>query len=250
MLLQINNLSKYYGKDNVTKALDCINLSVEEGDFIGIMGPSGSGKTTLLNIIATIDKPTSGTVLISNKEISKIDENKLSSFRRNELGIVFQGYNLIDSLTVKENLALPMVLEKKSVAEIESRVLEIAKMLCIEKLLSKRPYEISGGEAQRVAIGRAIFNSPSLLLADEPTGNLDTKNSNSVMELFSEINAKKGVTTLLVTHNPEAAAYCKKIIFIRDGKFYNKIEKGENQKQFFNQILDVLSFLSTAQNVE
>ncbi len=250
MLLQINNLTKYYGKDNVTKALDGINMSVEKGDFIGIMGPSGSGKTTLLNIIATIDKPTSGSVLLSGQELSKIDEEKLSSFRRNELGIVFQDFNLIDSLTVKENLALPMVLEKKPVSDIENRLSEVVRLLGIETLLEKRPYEISGGETQRVAIGRAIFNAPSLLLADEPNGNLDTKNSNAVMNLFSEINDRHGVTTLVVTHNPEAASYCKKIIFIRDGRLYNKIERGENRKQFFNQIMDVLSFLSTAQDVE
>ncbi|MDD2292847.1 MAG: ABC transporter ATP-binding protein [Bacteroidales bacterium] len=204
----------------------------------------------LLNIIATIDKPTSGSVLLSGQELSKIDEEKLSSFRRNELGIVFQDFNLIDSLTVKENLALPMVLEKKPVSDIENRLSEVVRLLGIETLLEKRPYEISGGETQRVAIGRAIFNAPSLLLADEPTGNLDTKNSNAVMNLFSEINDRHGVTTLVVTHNPEAASYCKKIIFIRDGRLYNKIERGENRKQFFNQIMDVLSFLSTAQDVE
>lgn len=166
------------------------------------------------------------------------------------MGIVFQDFNLIDSLTVKENLALPMVLEKKPVSDIENRLSEVVRLLGIETLLEKRPYEISGGETQRVAIGRAIFNAPSLLLADEPTGNLDTKNSNAVMNLFSEINDRHGVTTLVVTHNPEAASYCKKIIFIRDGRLYNKIERGENRKQFFNQIMDVLSFLSTAQDVE
>lgn len=245
MLLEINNLTKYYGKDQITRALDGVNLSVEKGDFIAIMGPSGSGKTTLLNLISTIDKPTSGNVVLDGKDITRILEKEISDFRRNQLGIVFQGFNLIDSLTVKENLAIPMVLEKNGTKEIESRVEEVSKLLGISELLDKHTYEISGGEAQRTAIGRAIFNHPSLLLADEPTGNLDSKNSRAVMELFSAINEKEGVTTLMVTHNPEAAAYCKKVIFIRDGRLYNQICRGDNQKQFFSQILDTLSFLST-----
>lgn len=247
MLLDIQNLTKYYGKNNITKAVDGISLTVDKGDFIAIMGPSGSGKTTLLNLISTIDKPTSGNIFLNGMDITMIKNEELSSYRRNELGIVFQGYNLIDSLTVKENMALPMVLEKGSVSNIEKRVAEVSQMLGISHLLDKRPYEISGGEGQRTAIGRAIFNSPSLMLADEPTGNLDSKNSRAVMELFSSVNEKEGVTTLMVTHSPESASYCKKVLFIRDGKLYNKIERGESQKQFFNQILDVLSFLSTAE---
>lgn len=245
MLLEINGLTKYYGKDNITKALDGINLSVEEGDFMGIMGPSGSGKTTLLNLIATIDVPTSGNVLLEGKDITQLNAAALSSFRRNRLGIVFQGFNLVDSLTVRENIALPMVLNKAGVEAIQARVAQVAHLLEIEALLDKRPYEISGGEAQRTAIGRAIVNKPSLLLADEPTGNLDSKNSRAVMQLFSTINAQEGVTTLMVTHNPEAASYCKRNIFIRDGKLYNMLQRGDSQKLFFNQILDTLSFLST-----
>lgn len=246
MLLEINDLSKYYGKDPVTKALDGISLSVEKGDFIGIMGPSGSGKTTLLNLISTIDTPTSGTILLNGQDITHLAPNELSSFRRSQLGVVFQGFNLLDSLTIRENLALPMVLDKKEVSLINKRVEQVSKMLGISHLLDKRPYEISGGEAQRTAIGRAIFNEPSLLLADEPTGNLDSKNSKAVMALFNTINAQEGVTTLMVTHNPEAASYCKQIIFIRDGKLFNNIRRGDSQKQFFNQIMDILSFLSTA----
>lgn len=245
MLLEINGLTKHYGKDTVTKALDGISLSVEKGDFIGIMGPSGSGKTTLLNLISTIDTPTSGTILLNGQDITHMAPNEMSSFRRNQLGIVFQGFNLVDSLTIRENLALPMVLDKKEVPLINARVEEVSKLLGISHLLDKRPYEISGGEAQRTAIGRAIFNSPSLLLADEPTGNLDSTNSKAVMEFFNTINSQEGVTTLMVTHNPEAASYCKQIIFIRDGKLYNNIRRGDSQKQFFNQIMDTLSFLST-----
>lgn len=245
MLLEINGLTKYYGKDNITKALDGIDLSVEDGDFIGIMGPSGSGKTTLLNLIATIDAPTNGCVMLEGQDITHLSAAALSSFRRNRLGIVFQGFNLVDSLTVRENIALPMVLNKASVEAIQTRVAQVAHLLEIEALLDKRPYEISGGEAQRTAIGRAIINKPSLLLADEPTGNLDSKNSRAVMQMFSTINAQEGVTTLMVTHNPEAASYCKRIIFIRDGKLYNMLQRGDSQKLFFNKILDTLSFLST-----
>lgn len=245
MLLEINNLTKYFGSNNVVKALDGINLSVDHGDFVGIMGPSGSGKTTLLNLISTIDKPTSGSISINGTVVSSLTSDSLASFRRRELGIVFQDFNLIDSLTIRENLMLPMILERKGREELEKRVAEIASLLNISNILDKKPYEISGGEAQRTAIGRAIFNSPQLLLADEPTGNLDSKNAGAVMKLFTSINEHIGVTTIMVTHNPEAASYCKRIIFIRDGKLYNTIERGESREQFFEQILHLLSFMST-----
>jgi putative ABC transport system ATP-binding protein len=245
MLLEINNLTKYFGSNNVVKALDGINLSVDHGDFVGIMGPSGSGKTTLLNLISTIDKPTSGSISINGTVVSSLTSDSLASFRRRELGIVFQDFNLIDSLTIRENLMLPMILERKGREELEKRVTEIASLLNISNILDKKPYEISGGEAQRTAIGRAIFNSPQLLLADEPTGNLDSKNAGAVMKLFTSINEHIGVTTIMVTHNPEAASYCKRIIFIRDGKLYNTIERGESREQFFEQILHLLSFMST-----
>src|SRR5574344_125877 len=245
MLWEINNLTKYFGSNNVVKALDGINLSVDHGDFVGIMGPSGSGKTTLLNLISTIDKPTSGSISINGTVVSSLTSDSLASFRRRELGIVFQDFNLIDSLTIRENLMLPMILERKGREELEKRVTEIASLLNISNILDKKPYEISGGEAQRTAIGRAIFNSPQLLLADEPTGNLDSKNAGAVMKLFTSINEHIGVTTIMVTHNPEAASYCKRIIFIRDGKLYNTIERGESREQFFEQILHLLSFMST-----
>jgi putative ABC transport system ATP-binding protein len=245
MLLEIKDLTKYFGSNNVVKALDGINLSVEQGDFIGIMGPSGSGKTTLLNLISTIDKPTSGSISINGTEVSSLTSDSLASFRRRELGIVFQDFNLIDSLSVRENIMLPMILDKGREETMEKRLKEVAKILNISEILDKRPYEISGGEAQRTAIGRALFNSPQLLLADEPTGNLDSKNAGAVMRLFASINEQVGVTTMMVTHNPESASYCKRIIFIRDGKLYNMIERGESREQFFEQILHLLSFMST-----
>lgn len=245
MLLEIKDLTKYFGSNNVVKALDGINLSVEQGDFIGIMGPSGSGKTTLLNLISTIDKPTSGSISINETEVSSLTSDSLASFRRRELGIVFQDFNLIDSLSVRENIMLPMILDKGREETMEKRLKEVAKILNISEILDKRPYEISGGEAQRTAIGRALFNSPQLLLADEPTGNLDSKNAGAVMRLFASINEQVGVTTMMVTHNPESASYCKRIIFIRDGKLYNMIERGESREQFFEQILHLLSFMST-----
>lgn len=244
-LLEISNLTRFYGDRKITKAINGINLSIKKGEFIGIMGPSGSGKTTLLNLIATIDKPTSGSIRINDIEPAKLPEKQLASFRRNELGIVFQGYNLIDSLTLKENMALPMILEKKAISSIEERLAKISEILGITHLLDKYPYEVSGGEAQRAAIGRAIFNNPSLLLADEPTGNLDSKSADNVMELFTTINRNEEVTTVLVTHDPKAASYCHKVLFIRDGEIYNQIERGESQKVFFDKILDVLSYFNS-----
>lgn len=246
MSLQLNNITKTYGKRIVTEALKGISLSVKDGDFLGIMGPSGSGKTTLLNIIATIDNPTSGAVLVNDKDPHAVSEKELALFRRRELGIVFQSYNLLDTLTVRENIALPMALEKKSVKEIDARVNELAALLGIRKLLDKMPYEISGGEAQRTAIGRAVVNKPSLLLADEPTGNLDSKSSADVMSLLTKLNKEEGVTTVLVTHEAQAASYCDRVIFIKDGLLNNEINKGDNPKQFFQQIMDVLTFFNTS----
>lgn len=246
MSLQLNNITKTYGKRITTEALKGISLSVRKGEFLGIMGPSGSGKTTILNIIATIDHPTSGSVLVNNQNPHSNSESQLALFRRKELGIVFQSYNLLDTLTVRENIALPMALEKKSIQDIDARVNELANILGIAKLLDKMPYEISGGEAQRTAIGRAVVNKPSLLLTDEPTGNLDSKSSTDVMKLLTKLNKEEGVTTVLVTHEAEAASYCDRVIFINDGLINNEINKGDSKKQFFQEIMDVLTYFNTS----
>lgn len=243
-MLKIKNLRKVYTKGVNTEALKGINLDVEEGEFVGIMGPSGSGKTTLLNIISTIDTPSSGEILIKGENPNKISKRELSLFRRNELGMVFQYFNLLDSLSVKENIALPMILNKEKIKIIEDKVLSISETLGISSLLNKHPYEISGGEAQRTAIGRAIINNPSLLLADEPTGNLDSKSSNDVMQLIELLNKEKQTTTILVTHDPKAASFCNRVIFIKDGLLFNEIHKGDSQQQFFNDILQMLSFFN------
>lgn len=243
-VLEVNNITKIYSKGVITQALKGINISVKKREFIGVMGPSGSGKTTLLNIISTIDSPTSGTVLINGHEPHTATAGELALFRRCEMGIVFQAYNLMDTLTVKENMAMTMILDKKNTETIGNRIEELAETLGINEILDKYPYQISGGEAQRTAIGRAVANFPSILLADEPTGNLDSKASSDVMNLLAKLNSKEQVTLVLVTHDPFAASFCDRVVFIKDGLLHNEINKGESKKQFFNSILDTLSFLN------
>jgi len=247
MVLSIKDLRKVYSNGVVTEALKGINLSVNRGEFIGIMGPSGSGKTSLLNIIATVDKPTTGEMILNGQNPHSISKSMLAKFRRKQLGIVFQDFNLLDTLSVRENIALPMILDKINYKTIELRLQEVAKYLGISDLLDKHPYEISGGEAQRTAIARAVINEPSLLLADEPTGNLDSKASDDVMNMFAKLNEEECVTTIVVTHDPMAACFCNRVIFIKDGVLYNEIYKGDNRNKFYNEILDMLSFLNTAE---
>lgn len=247
MVLSIKDLRKVYSNGVVTEALKGINLSVNRGEFIGIMGPSGSGKTTLLNIIATVDKPSTGEIILNGENPHSISQSKLAKFRRKQLGIVFQDFNLLDTLSVGENIALPMILDKINHKAIKVRLLEVAKYLGISDLLDKHPYEISGGEVQRTAIARAVINNPSLLLADEPTGNLDSKASDDVMNMFAKLNRDESVTTVVVTHDPMAASFCNRVIFIKDGILYNEIYKGDSRNKFYNEILDVLSFLNTAE---
>lgn len=242
-MLKVNNLSKVYGDKVVFNVLKNISFSIEAGEFVGIMGPSGSGKTTLLNMVSTIDKPTSGDVFINNKNILKIKKDNLSSFRRKELGFVFQDFNLLDTLTIGENIVLPLVLYNYSLKEQDKKLNEVAKILDIQSLLNKRNFEVSGGQAQRAAIARAIIHEPSILLADEPTGNLDSKSAKNVMELFEYINKENNVTTMMVTHDPLAASYCSRILFIKDGKIFNEIHKGESRRVFYQEIIDVLSLL-------
>lgn len=242
-ILNIKNLKKVYGKKVISTALNNISFAIEDGEFVGIMGPSGSGKTTLLNLISTIDKPTSGTITLRGENILKLKGNDLALFRRRELGFVFQDFNLLNTLTIGENMILPLTLDNVDLKEQENRLNKVSKILGIENLLDKRTYEVSGGQAQRTAIGRALINNPTLLLADEPTGNLDSASARDVMEYLEKINKEEKVTTMMVTHDPLAASYCNRILFIKDGQIYNEIYKGENRIQFYQEIIDVLSLL-------
>lgn len=242
-MLQVKQVSKIYEGKVAYKALTDINLDIEKGEFVGVMGPSGSGKTTLLNLIATIDEPTTGTILIEGDHPHRLNQNTLAKFRRRSLGFVFQDYNLLHTLTVKENIVLPLTLDGTRVKEMEEKAEVIAETLGISAIMDKRTYEISGGQAQRTAIARAMIHQPKLLLADEPTGNLDSKSSKDVMEMLVTLNKEEQATMLLVTHDPQAASYCDRIIFIRDGEFYSEIHQGDNRKAFFQKIIDTLSLL-------
>ena len=242
-ILNIKNLKKVYGKKVISTALNNISFVIDDGEFVGIMGPSGSGKTTLLNLISTIDKPTSGTITLRGENILNLKGDDLALFRRRELGFVFQDFNLLNTLTIGENMILPLTLDNVDLKEQENRLNKVSKILGIENLLDKRTYEVSGGQAQRTAIGRALINNPTLVLADEPTGNLDSASARDVMEYLEKINKEEKVTTMMVTHDPLAASYCNRILFIKDGEIYNEIYKGENRIQFYQEIIDVLSLL-------
>ncbi|PHD45059.1 bacitracin ABC transporter ATP-binding protein [Bacillus toyonensis] len=242
-ILHVSDLGKVYpGKISYT-ALSHIDLKINKGEFVGIMGPSGSGKTTLLNMVSTIDVPTSGKVLIHGENPYLLSPDQLSLFRRRELGFVFQSFNLLNTLTVKENIVLPLTLDGVSPREMEGKVEAIAKKLGITEILDKRTYEISGGQAQRTAIARATIHNPKLLLADEPTGNLDSKSACDVMELLTRLNKENSTTMMLVTHDAMAASYCDRIVFIKDGQLYNEIYCGDNRKVFYQKILEVLALL-------
>jgi putative ABC transport system ATP-binding protein len=225
------------------RALNQLSFEVEKGEFLAVMGPSGSGKTTLLNLISTIDSLTSGDILIDGTNPHGLDQNELALFRRRKLGFVFQDFNLLQMLTVEENLVLPLTLDYIPTHEMASRVLDMAKRLDLTSILHKRPNEISGGEAQRTAIGRALIHKPALILADEPTGNLDSKASRDVLELLSKISSEEGATIVMVTHDPIAASYCNRVLFIKDGEFFNEIYRDERRQTFYQKILNVLSLL-------
>jgi len=247
-ILRLKHVSKIYGTKVQYTALNDISLSIEKGEFVGIMGPSGSGKTSLLNVISTIDPPTSGEVLIDGENPYKSDSSKLALFRRRKLGFVFQDFNLIDTLTIGENIMLPLTLDGHKVSVMEEKLKDVAARLDIENILTKRTFEVSGGQAQRTAIARAVIHSPLLLLADEPTGNLDSKAAKDVMELFESINRDTGVTTVMVTHDPKSASYCRRVIFIKDGQFFNEIHRGDSRQKFYQQIIDVLALLGGEAN--
>ena len=244
-VLEVKQIEKYYGnKSNLTKAIDNISFDVDEGEFVGIMGASGSGKTTLLNCISTIDRVTSGNIIINNQDITKLKGNKLNKFRREELGFIFQDFNLLDTLTVYENIALALTIQKVRPSEIKGRVRETAEKLGISEILKKYPYQISGGQKQRVAAARAIITNPKLVLADEPTGALDSKSARQLLECFEILNKKMNSTILMVTHDAFSSSYANRIIFIRDGKIFNEIIKGnDTRKQFFEKIIEVQTLL-------
>ncbi|MGH4121533.1 MAG: ABC transporter ATP-binding protein [Clostridium sp.] len=244
-VLVARNLKKVYGsRGNVYTALNDINLEIKEGEFIGIMGPSGAGKTTLLNIISTIDKPTSGVVTIDSEDLAKMNEDKLASFRRDKLGFIFQDFNLLDTLTLKENVVLPLALARVNIKDIEARASIIGTTLGINDIFNKYPYEVSGGQKQRAAAARAIITKPKLILADEPTGALDSKSSTELLQALSDLNVDQKATIMMVTHDAFAASYCKRIIFIKDGLLFTEIVKGSSsRKEFFKKILDVLAAL-------
>ena len=245
-ILNLEQVKKYYGGNsgNITKAVDGISMYVDKGEFVAIMGASGSGKTTLLNCISTIDTVTSGHITVNNQDITKIKDKDFADFRRENLGFIFQDFNLLDTLTIGENISLSLVINKQNPTDIEKRVHAIADKLGIRDILSKFPYEVSGGQKQRCACARALINEPKLILADEPTGALDSKASRLLLETMSEINKKMQATILMVTHDPFSASFCERILFLKDGKIFNEIFRGEkSRKDFFNEILDILTLL-------
>lgn len=244
-VVEIKDLKKdYISKKNKYSALQSVNLSMENGEFVGIMGPSGSGKSTLLNILATIDSATEGEVKIGGKEISKLSEKETNEFRRTELGFVFQDFNLLDTLTLRDNILLPLTFSNQKVKKMEKKIYEIADKLNIRELLDKYPYEVSGGQKQRAAAARALITNPKLILADEPTGALDSKSSKDLMECFSLLNQNENTTIMMVTHDPSAASYCKRILFIKDGCITAELERDTlSQRDFYKNILDKISKL-------
>ena len=244
-ILKLSKVEKYYGnKSSLTKAIDNLSFDVSKGEFVAIMGASGSGKTTLLNCISTIDKVTSGHIFVAGKDVTKLKGNNLNKFRREELGFIFQDFNLLDTLTAYENIALALSIQNVAAKEIDTRIKKVAKELDITNILNKYPYQMSGGQKQRVASARAIITDPKLLLADEPTGALDSKSSKMLLEKFDYLNKEIQATILMVTHDAFTASYATRVIFIKDGKIFNEIHKGENsRKEFFDKIIDVVTLL-------
>ena len=250
-ILSVENIEKYYGnKDNITKAIDNISFNVFEAEFVGIMGPSGSEKTTLLNCISTIDNVSSGNIIINNQDINRLKSKQLDKFRQNELGFIFQDFNLLDTLTAYENIALALTIKGEKSSLIDKKIKEVAKYLEIEKILSKYPYQMSGGQKQRVASARAIVTNPSLVLADEPTGALDSKSARLLLERFESLNKDLKTTILMVTHDSFTASYAHRMLFIKDGKIFNELVRGnDTRKEFFNRIMDVITLLGGDENV-
>ena len=244
-VLEVRNIEKYYGnKGNLTKAIDNISFKIEKGEYVGIMGASGSGKSTLLNCISTIDRVTAGSIKVNGEEITNLKGNKLNKFRREELGFIFQDFNLLDTLSCYENIALALTIQKVPAKEIQKRVKEVSEKLGITDILKKYPYQVSGGQKQRVASARAIITNPKLVLADEPTGALDSKAARMLLENFEYLNKIMNATILMVTHDAFTASYANRILFIKDGKIFNELVKGnDTRKQFFEKIIEVVTLL-------
>ena len=244
-ILKIDKIEKYYGnKSNLTKAIDNLSFDVEKGEFVAIMGASGSGKTTLLNCISTIDKVTSGHIYVAGNDITKLRGNNLNKFRREELGFIFQDFNLLDTLTAYENIALALSIQNIKEKEISDRIKRVSEELDINSVLGKYPYQMSGGQKQRVASARAIITNPKLILADEPTGALDSKSSKMLLEKFNYLNKENKATILMVTHDAFTASYSSRVIFIKDGKIFNEIRRGnDSRRDFFDKIINVVTML-------
>ena len=244
-ILRIRNIEKYYGnRTNLTKAIDNISFDVNEGEFVAIMGASGSGKTTLLNCIATIDRVSAGHIYVEGNDITELNDKQLAAFRRDKLGFIFQDFNLLDTLTAYENIALALSIQKVNYKEIDRRIREMSVKLGIEEILNKYPYQMSGGQRQRVSATRAIITNPKLILADEPTGALDSKSSKMLLERLQYLNNDISATILMVTHDTFSASYASRVIFIKDGKIFNEIIRGnKSRKEFFDEIIAVISLL-------
>ena len=243
-ILKVDKIEKYYGsRSSLTKAIDNLSFKVEKGEFVAIMGASGSGKTTLLNVISTIDKVTSGHIYVGGEDITKLKGNQLNKFRREELGFIFQDFNLLDTLTAYENIALALSIQNVSASEIDRKIKKVAEELDIKEVLKKYPYQMSGGQKQRVASARAIVTDPKLILADEPTGALGSKSAKMLLEKFNYLD-ELGATILMVTHDAFTASYARRVIFIKDGKIFKEIHKGnDSRKEFFDKIIDVVTLL-------
>ncbi len=250
-VLRLENVEKYYGsRSALTKAVDRISFQVEKQEFVAIMGASGSGKTTLLNCISTIDRVTAGKIYVDGEDITKLRGEKLNRFRREELGFIFQDFNLLDTLTARENIALALAIQKAHSLEIADRIEKVSEELGIVDVLDKFPYQMSGGQKQRVASARAIITDPKLILADEPTGALDSRSARMLLEQFERLNQRFHSTILMVTHDAFAASYASRVIFLKDGKIFNEIRRGDHsRKQFFDQIIDVVTTLGGDTNV-
>ena len=249
-VLKLEHIQKYYGNgENVTKAIQDISFSVQEGEFVGIMGASGSGKTTLLNCISTIDTVSAGHIYLDGTDVTEINEKQIARFRRKNLGFMFQDFNLLDTLTISENIALALTINKIPASEIDGRVREMTGKLNITDILDKYPYQVSGGQKQRCACARAIINNPKLILADEPTGALDSHSSQMLLSIIQSINETLGATILMVTHDAFSASYANRIFFLQDGAIFMEILKGnDSRRTFFNKILDVLTMMGGGVN--